>query len=49
MVCTVYNSIPQMVNTPGIFMDINEEFENISSETDNEDEKKSLPKKKGNY
>jgi hypothetical protein len=48
VVCTVYDSNVRAINNPGIFMNIHDQYEEMSSESElEEQDDDKLPKKKG--
>lgn len=48
VVCSVYDAKVRTVNSPGIFMNIHEQYEEMSSETESDElDHDKIPKKKG--
>ena len=48
VVCTVYDGTVRTINSPGIFMDIHDQYAEMSSETETEEPSvKKMPQKKG--
>ena len=47
VICTIYDSNVRAINNPGIFMNIHDQYEELSSESElDEEEDGKLPKKK---
>jgi hypothetical protein len=50
VVCSMYDSKVRTINSPGIFMNIHEQYDDLSSETEpGESNQDIIPKKKGTF